>query len=140
FYSEFALTDAVLAPLGLTWLLLAHLWLTGTTSRTRMLGAIGSGSAAGFMYAVHVRGTVVVTVQLMLALVVWRLRRSPVRLMLASVAGAVAAAAVDPALKLSIRGAISTWGNSPKSQTVDAFSTLPGLLRMLAGADGQIWY
>lgn len=140
FYAEFALTDAVLAPVGLLWLWLAYRWLAAGAARQRLVAALGCGAAAGFVYAVHVRGTVVVFSHLLLVGAAVLLRRTPLRLAALSVGAVALAAALDPALKLAIRGAISTWGRSPKSQTVEAFTTLPGALRMLAGADGQLWY
>src|SRR5262245_51361489 len=47
FYSEFAMTDAVLAPIALGWLILAHQWISSATTRGRLIGALGSGAVAG---------------------------------------------------------------------------------------------
>jgi hypothetical protein len=140
FYSEFALTDGVLAPIIMAWLLSAYWWLTAGTGRRRLLGAVAAGASAGFFYAVHARGVVIAFVHVILLVAVVVLRRSSWKLAAASLAAAVTAAAVDPALKWWIRGAIETLGRSPEGQTIDALTSVRGLFRMVLGADGQVWY
>lgn len=139
FYTEFALTDAVLAPIAMAWLLLAHHWITAT-GRGRWVGALGAGLAAGFFYVVHVRGLMIVAVHGLLLITLLLLRRTGWRLAAGSVAAVGVAACLDPAAKLLIRGDIVAAGRSPKEQTVDAITTLDGLGRMVGGANGQIWY
>jgi hypothetical protein len=58
FYSEFAMTDAVFPVLVLAWLLATHSWLTAVTVRGRYCAAAGSALLAGYAYAVHSRGLV----------------------------------------------------------------------------------
>jgi hypothetical protein len=140
FYAQFALTDSVLATLGLCWLLLLHRWLAAGVPRARLLGAAGSGLVAGYFYATHVRGMMVLATHLIFVAGVVVLRRSSVRLALASVGGAVVGAGLDPALKLMIRGEIVTWGRSPTSGTMQTLTSPGGLLRVLGNTDGQLWY
>jgi hypothetical protein len=140
FYSEFALTDGVLAPIIMVWLLSVHTWLTATTGRARVAWAVVAGLSAGFFYAVHARGVVIAFVHVLLCVAVVLLRRTSWRLAAASLVAAVAGAAVDPLLKMLTKGAIETLGRSPQGQTVDALTSVRGVLRMLLGADGQIWY
>jgi hypothetical protein len=90
FYSEFAMTDAIYPVLILGWLLCVHSWLTASSSRGRYAAAVGSALLAGYSYAVHSRGLVIVVVYVALgAVITWR-RLAP--------RGTAAAAAVALAL------------------------------------------
>ena len=141
FYSGLAMTDAVLATFGLAWLLLVHAWVAARSGRTRWLAAVGSGLVAGFMYTLHVRGTMVVLTHLLLvAVLVLVLRRVRWPVAAASVVAAVAAAGLDQILKFFLGDAILLVGRSPKSQTVTAVTTASGAFRTIAGAAGQAWY
>ncbi|WP_238013330.1 hypothetical protein KZZ52_41115 [Dactylosporangium sp. AC04546] len=140
FYSQFALTDSVLGTMVIAWLVLAHTWLAGTTARLRVLGALGAGAVAGLLFVTHIRGTMVVLVHVLLVLVVLVLRRSHWATGLAAIAGAGVVMTLDPILKAASANAIDSAGNSPKSTTIDAVTTLSGLGRMLGTADGQLWY
>ncbi len=58
FYSEYAMTDAIFPVITLAWLLAVHSWLTARSPRARYAAAIGSALLAGYAYAVHSRGLV----------------------------------------------------------------------------------
>jgi uncharacterized membrane protein YciS (DUF1049 family) len=58
FYSEYAMTDAIFPVITLAWLLTMNSWLTATSPRARYAAAIGSALLAGYGYAVHSRGLV----------------------------------------------------------------------------------
>ncbi|GAB3865952.1 hypothetical protein GCM10027610_117160 [Dactylosporangium cerinum] len=140
FYSQFALTDSVLATMVFAWLVLAHIWLAGTTARVRVLGALGSGAMAGLLFVTHIRGTMVVLVHVLLVITVLILRRSGWATTVAAIAGAGLVMTLDPILKAVSGDAIDSAGNSPTNTTINAITTLSGLGRMLGTADGQIWY
>ena len=145
FYSEFAMTDAVLAPIALGWLVLLHRWLVATTVRGKLIGALGSGAVAGFFYVVHVRGTMVVLAHVLLLGALFLLRsKAAANITWRLAAGSLVAAGVvtqlDRVLKLAVGDAITSIGNSPKSQTIGAVTTLHGFIRMTGGASGQLWY
>ena len=73
FYSEYALTDAIYPVLVLGWLLAVHSWLTARTLRWQYVAAVGSALLAGYSYAVHSRGIVMVLGYVAVgALVAWR--------------------------------------------------------------------
>ncbi|WP_286989059.1 hypothetical protein [Thermomonospora sp. CIF 1] len=63
FFTQYALTDAVLPVVLLGWLLLLHSWLCQDASpaRTALPGA-AAGLLAGYAYALHSRGVVVLVV------------------------------------------------------------------------------
>jgi hypothetical protein len=58
FYSEYAMTDAIFPVITLAWLLTVHSWLTARSPRAGYAAAVGSALLAGFAYAVHSRGLV----------------------------------------------------------------------------------
>jgi len=93
FYAEYAMTDAIYPVLVLAWLLTVHSWLTARTVRGQYAAAVGSALLAGYAYAVHSRGTVIVLSYLAVGvLIAWRrlARRRSVAaaaLMLAASAG-----------------------------------------------------
>ena len=60
FYSQYAMTDAIFPVLVLGWLLAVHSWLTARSLRGQYLAAAGSALLAGYAYAVHSRGAVMV--------------------------------------------------------------------------------
>jgi len=60
FYAEYAMTDAIYPVLVLAWLLTVHSWLTARSARGQYAAAVGSALLAGYAYAVHSRGTVIV--------------------------------------------------------------------------------
>jgi hypothetical protein len=60
FYAEYALSDAIYPVIVLAWLLAVHTWLTASSSRGRYAAAVGSALLAGYSYAVHSRGAVIV--------------------------------------------------------------------------------
>ena len=60
FYSQYALTDAIFPVLVLGWLLAVHSWLTARSSVGSYVAAVGSALLAGYAYAVHSRGAIMV--------------------------------------------------------------------------------
>ncbi len=140
FYTQFALTDAVLATIVMTWLVLIHQWVTARTTPGQLVAAFGAGAVAGFLYVVHVRGTVIVFAHLLVIVALVVTRRTRWGAAGAAVLGAAAAMTLDPILKAVIGDAIVPGGSSPSGQTVDAVTTLSGLGRMLGTAEGMWWY
>jgi hypothetical protein len=73
FYTEYAMTDAIYPVLVLAWLLAVHSWLTARTVRGQYAAAAGSALLAGYSYAVHSRGAVMVAGYVLVGLLVaWR--------------------------------------------------------------------
>lgn len=140
FYGEFAITDAVIATLGLCWLLLLHAWLTAGTPGRRLAAAAASGLVVGFIYVVHVRGLMLVLVQAMVVAVVLLLRRASRWSGLLALAGTAAAALLDPLLKYALADKIIILGRSPRKQAEDSVTTLHGMARAISNGFGQLWY
>jgi hypothetical protein len=73
FYSEYAMTDAIFPVLVLAWLLATHSWLTASSVRGRYAAAVGSALLAGYAYAVHSRGLVMLAGYAVVgAFIAWR--------------------------------------------------------------------
>ena len=140
FYSQYAMTDAIYPVLVLAWLLAAQSWLTARSVRGQYLAAAGSAVAAGYAYAVHSRGTVIVVGYVLAGAVVsWR-RLVP--------RGTAAAAAV--ALVLPLGGAwlvnrhVSSvmYPSGPRTLAGEALirlRTVHGVIFVLEMAAGQMW-
>ena len=73
FYSQYAMTDAIYPVLVLAWLLAVHSWLTARSVRGQYAAAVGSALLAGYAYAVHSRGAVMVAGYVLVgAVAAWR--------------------------------------------------------------------
>jgi 4-amino-4-deoxy-L-arabinose transferase-like glycosyltransferase len=140
FYSQYAMTDAVLATFALAWLLLLHAWLTATTGRGRILAALGASATAGAMYVLHVRGTMVLAVHVLAVVVFALLRRTSWRLTLGALVTSALVAASDRALRGILGNNILLAGHSPRGQMVAAITTVHGALVAIGRALGQLWY
>jgi hypothetical protein len=140
FYSQYAMTDAIYPVLVLAWLLATHSWLTARSVRGQYLAAVGSALLAGYSYAVHSRGAVIVAgYALVGALVAWR-RLVPWRSALA--------AAVALCLPLGaghlLNGHLSSvmYPRGPRTLAGEALIRLHsvhGVVFVLEMAAGQLW-
>ncbi|MCW2901475.1 MAG: hypothetical protein JWO67_3740 [Streptosporangiaceae bacterium] len=140
FYSQYAMTDAVLVTFAMAWLLLLHTWLTATIARGRVLAALGASAVAGAIYVLHVRGTMVLAVHVLAVVVFALLRRTSWRLTLGALVTSALVAASDRALRGILGNSILLAGSSPRGQMVAAVTTLHGALIAIVRAVGQIWY
>jgi len=140
FYTEYAMSDAIFPVLVLAWLLATHSWLTASSWRGRYAAAVGAALLAGYAYAVHSRGDVIVAGFVVVgALVAWR-RLVP--------RGTVGAAAL--ALAVSVGGGWLTdrylssalYQQGPRSLSAQAESRLLsvyGAIHVFEMAAGQMW-
>jgi hypothetical protein len=140
YYSEFALTDSIFAPLGLAWFLLLHLWLTGRRSWTRVAGAVGSGAVVGFIYAVHVRGIIMIAIHLALVAYLLVTRRGGWRLPVASALAAALLTRLDWVSEHLIGNRLAYGGVEPDNRLWTRLTTARDLVHILCDASGQIWY
>jgi hypothetical protein len=140
FYSQYAMTDAIYPVLVLAWLLTVHSWLTAQSSRGRYLAAAGSGLLAGYAYAVHSRGTVIVLSYVVVGvLIAWR-RLAPRRT--AAVAALALVASVGTGWLLDRYLSATMYPEGTRDLTAQAATTLKsvnGLLDVVEMAAGQCW-
>ncbi|HWN64034.1 MAG TPA: hypothetical protein VNO25_25555, partial [Streptosporangiaceae bacterium] len=140
FYSEYALTDAIYPVLALGWLLAVHSWLTARSSRGQYLAAAGSALLAGYAYAVHSRGIVMVLSYVAVAaLVAWR-RLALRRTVLA--AGVALAASAGGGWLLDRYLSSVLYPEGTRNLTAQLKSTLHsvnGAINVFEMAAGQYW-
>ena len=140
FYSEYAMTDAIYPVLVLAWLLAVHSWLTARAVRGQYVAAAGSALLAGYSYAVHSRGAVMVAGYVLVGLfVAWR-RLVP--------RGTVAAAAVALCVPLGVAHLLNDhlssvmYPSGPRTLAGEALIRLRsvhGVVFVLEMAAGQLW-
>ncbi|MGE7435967.1 hypothetical protein [Kitasatospora sp. NPDC001175] len=141
FYSQFALTDAILPALLLGWLLCLHSLLRDGPLRRRTAGGAGLGLLAGYAISVHDRGVVLAVVTagvLLLALVRgWTPRAAT--LLAGAALGASATAAVLLARYLQDRFSDAP-PSSVGSQALTGMLNTALLDRTCGRVLGQLWY
>ncbi|MGH3283109.1 MAG: hypothetical protein ACRDPD_00215, partial [Streptosporangiaceae bacterium] len=140
FYSEYAMTDAIYPVLVLGWLLAVHSWLTARSVRGQYAAAAGSALLAGYSYAVHSRGIVIVfSYVVVVALVAWR-RLAPRRTVAAAAVVLVASVGAGWLLDRYLSSVMYPEGT--RSLTAQAASTLHsvnGAIDVFEMAAGQFW-
>lgn len=136
-WSGFAMTDAVLAPLLLAWLVTFQQWLSAPE---RIGWAIGAGAAVGAIYSIHIRGVVIVAVSL-LVVGAWALRKGlPRRPLLAFGLAMALLGAVSHVADAYIGDRMPLLGRAPGGQTVSALLSVRGLAQFSYTVVSQLWY
>jgi hypothetical protein len=140
FYSQYAMTDAIFPVITLAWLLSVHSWLTVTSPRARYAAAVGSALLAGYAYAVHSRGVVILLGYAAVgALIAWRRRAAR---------GTVAAAALTALLTVGAAWRLDRYlsaamypsgTRSLGAQMKTTLGSVYGLLHVVEMAAGQMW-
>jgi hypothetical protein len=140
FYSEYAMTDAIYPVLVLAWLLTVHTWLTARSTRGQYAAAAGSALLAGYTYAVHSRGAVIVLSYVAVGvLVAWR-RLAPRRTAVA--AALVLAASVGVGWLLDRYLSSTMYPEGTRNLSTRMASTLHsvhGAINVFEMAAGQMW-
>jgi hypothetical protein len=140
FYSEYAMTDAIYPVLVLAWLLAVHSWLTGRSVRGQGLAAAGSALLAGYAYAVHSRGTVIVVSYVVLgALVAWR-RLAPRHTVPVAAAALVASVGAGWLLDRYLSSTMYPEGTRDLSAQMEStLHSVYGAINTFEMAAGQMW-
>jgi hypothetical protein len=140
FYSQYAITDAIYPVLVLAWLLAVHSWLTARSVRGQYLAAVGSALLAGYAYAVHSRGTVIVAGYVLVGLLVaWR---RPVLRGTALAAGVALCLPLGAAHLLNHHLSSVMYPSGARSLAGEALirlRTVHGAVFVLEMAAGQLW-
>jgi hypothetical protein len=140
FYAEYAMTDAIYPVLVLGWLLTVHSWLTARSARGQYAAAAGSALLAGYAYAVHSRGTVIVLGYVAVGvLVAWR-RLAPRRTVAAAALVLVASVGAGWLLDRYLSAAMYPEGTRDLSaQMASTLQSLHGAINSFEMAAGQMW-
>ncbi|MFC0036772.1 hypothetical protein [Actinomadura rayongensis] len=141
FFSEFALTDAVLPVVTLGWLLCVHSWLTGTGSvRAASLQAAGASALAAYAYACHTRGVLLLAAQGALLLAALALRWRPWRAQAAGLAALAAVTGAGMAMNARLLPVLYPHGDNKLGHNLAVRLTSPdGWGWTLGLATGQLW-
>jgi hypothetical protein len=140
FYSEYAMTDAIYPVLVLGWLLAVHSWLTARSTRGQYAAAAGSALLAGYAYAVHSRGTVIVLSYVVVgALVAWR-RLAPRRTVAVAALALVASVGAGWLLDRYLSATMYPEGTRNLSaQMASSLHSVHGAINVFEMAAGQLW-
>ena len=144
FYSQYAIADAIFPVVTLAWLLAVHSWLTaaggGAGPRARYAAATGSALLAGYAYAVHSRGLVILLCYAAVgALIAWRHRAARGSVAAAALTALLAAAAAW-ALNRYLTSALYPSGTrSLSAQLESTLGSFQGMIHVIEMAVGQMW-
>ncbi|MGH3283110.1 MAG: hypothetical protein ACRDPD_00220 [Streptosporangiaceae bacterium] len=140
FYSQYAMTDAIFPVLVLGWLLAVHSWLTLSSPRRQYAAAVGAALLAGYAYAVHSRGAIMVAGFVLVGVFVFWRRLVP----RASAVAAAVALCVPLGVARLLNGHLSSvmYPSGPRTLAGEALirlRTVHGLVFVLEMAIGQLW-
>ncbi len=138
FFSQFALTDALMPELLMVVLLAVHAMVTGR----RAVGyGVAGGAVVGYAANTHVRGLVMLVVlALVVVLGLWR-RWLPRSAALATGIAAVVVYLIGHAINSWLEKQLFPTGAVVVDDRVlQRLTTLGGLFRVLADGSGQIWH
>jgi hypothetical protein len=140
FYSEFALTDAIFPVLMLAWLLTVHTWLTASTTRGQFLAAFGSALLAGYSYAVHSRGMVIIAAYIGFGLVVLVRRLVPRESLVIAALTLLVTFFAGWALDRHLSAVMYPQGaRSLSGEAITRLRSVHGTVLVLEMAAGQMW-
>jgi hypothetical protein len=140
FFSEYAIADAIFPVVTLAWLLTTHSWLVAVSARARYAAAIGSAVLAGYAYAVHPRGLVLLAGWAAVGVfIAWR--RPAARGSVAAAAlAAVATVGAGWALDRYLTSALYAEGTRNLSgQLLTTLESVYGAIHVAEMAGGQLW-
>ncbi len=133
-FSGLALTDAILPTLVLGWLIALHDLTAGRSG-------IVAGALAGYATTVHMRGTIIFGVFVVVVVALLLTRRVPRSAALKSLAVAGIVAAAGLALNRAVSAALYPDGVRDLSgMLADRLTGADGQAWALSGALGQLWY
>ncbi|MFY1575404.1 glycosyltransferase family 39 protein [Verrucosispora sp. WMMD703] len=136
FHATVAMTDAVLGPLLLAWLLAVH----RLVERPGPVAAAVCGTLVGAAHLVHSRGVVIVAGFALLALALVVRRRLDPAALLAAVLPVVAAVLVNEAGVRLLGETVQLLGNPASGNVGRAVTSVRGLSQVLASVGTQVWY
>ena len=137
FWSLVGMTDSVMTPLLLGWLLAIHWWLA---EPGRKLAALTTGAMLGLLYIVHIRGTILVVVFVgFLALMLIR-RRSGLLNVALSIVPLAGFIVLNQLVIMFLGTKIVLLKNIVGGQTVDALADADRLQVLFAAVGTNIWY
>jgi hypothetical protein len=140
FYSEYAMADAVFPVLTVAWLLTLHSWLTARSARAGYAAAAGSALLAGFAYAVHSRGLIMLAAYAAAGIVIFVRRLAPRGTVLVAALTALLTAGAGWGLDRYLTARIYPDGiRSLPGQLLTRMTSGYGMVHVAEMASGQLW-
>jgi hypothetical protein len=139
-YTQVAMSDAIFPVVVLAWLLAVHSWLTARDGRAALAWSACSALLAGYSYAVHPRGLVVLVAFGLVAAYALARRMVPAVSIVPAVAGLGLVLAATR--KLDTRISALLYPAGPRSLSGQALTRLTSLheqKKILYMAFGQLW-
>ncbi|NLU78862.1 hypothetical protein HCA58_10815 [Micromonospora sp. HNM0581] len=136
FHTTVAMTDAVLGPLLLAWLLAVH----RLVDRPGLATATMCGAFAGACHLMHSRGVVIVAGYALLALVLFVRRRLGPAALLAAVIAVLAAVLTNEVGIRLLGESVQLLGKPADGNAARALTSVRGLSQVLASVGTQLWY
>ena len=140
FYSEYAMTDAIFPVIVVAWLLCVHSWLSASSVRGRYAAAVGSALVAGYAYAVHLRGLVIVIAYAACGVLIFWRRLAPRWSAVAAGATLLATVGAGWAVNRYLAGALYPGGpRSLGAEMASRMASVHGAINVFEMAAGQMW-
>ena len=138
FWSLVAMTDALMTVLLFGWLLALHWWLT---SARRAWPAVVTGTMAGLLYMVHIRGTIIAIIYIAMLLLLLVRRHTGIKGAAAALAPLIVLIALNQAIIMHLGDKVYlikniVAGGSP----LKVFTESHRLLVFAAHNGTDIWY
>jgi hypothetical protein len=137
FWSLVGMTDSVMAPLLLGWLLTIH-WFVG--SPTRKWAAISAGTMTGLLYLVHIRGTILAVIFVAFLVLMVIRRRAGARVAALSAVPLVVLIALNQVVITLLADKVHLRGDIVGGSTVTIVTSGHRLEVMVAAIGTNLWY
>jgi hypothetical protein len=137
FWSLIGMTDSLLAPLLLGWLLAIHWWVG---SPTRKWAAVSAGTMTGLLYMVHIRGTILALVFLAFLVFMVIRHRAGARMAVLAAVPVVALIALNQVVITLFASKVHLIGDLGAANTTGVLSSGHRLQAMIAATGTSLWY
>ncbi|NMO54313.1 hypothetical protein HH310_24400 [Actinoplanes sp. TBRC 11911] len=137
FWSLIGMTDSVLAPLVLGWLLAIHWWVG---SPGRKWAAVSAGVVTGLIYLVHIRGTLLVLLFLAFLVLLVIRRRVTARMAALSAVPLIALIAFNQLVITLLGGKVHLIGSIGTDTTAGVLTSGHRLQVLLTSTGTSLWY
>lgn len=140
FYTQYAMSDAIFPVVVLAWLLAVHTWLTARSWQASLGAAVLSALLAGYAYAIHSRGLVIVIGFGVVA--VFAAIRRLIPAWTVAAAGIVTLAVLGASKWLDRRIVDLVYAEGPRSLTGQALNRMTKVreqIRIVEMAGGELW-
>lgn len=137
FWSLVGMTDSVMAPLLLGWLLAIHWWVA---SPARKWAAVSAGTMTGLLYMVHIRGTILAVVFLAFLVFLVIRRRAGARMAALSAVPLIVLIALNQVVITLLADKVYLRGDIVGGSTAEILTSGHRLQVLVALIGTNLWY